>query len=56
MVFKFVGLALTNCNKFGGGVSGSFINFSLEVLEQSREFTNLQEVKLAVCLRQASYM
>ena len=39
--------------KFGGGVSGSFIeescHLSLEVLEQSHEFANLQEIKLTVC-------
>ena len=39
--------------KFGGGISGPFIKeccrLSLEVLEQSHEFTTLQEIKLAVC-------
>ena len=39
--------------KFGGGVSGPLIKercrLSLEVLEQSHEFTNLQEIKLAAC-------
>ena len=39
--------------KFGGGVSGPFIKehccLLLEVLEQSHEFTNLQEIKLAAC-------
>ena len=39
--------------KFGDGASGSFIKehcrLLLEVLEQSHEFANLQEMKLAVC-------
>ena len=36
--------------KFGDGVSGPFIRPSpAEVLEQSHEFANLQEIKLAVC-------
>ena len=41
--------------KFGGGISDPFIkercHLSLEVLEQSHEFTNLQEIKLAACQR-----
>ena len=55
-VFKFGGLApnrLLEEFKFGGGVSGPFIKercrFLLEVLEQSHEFANLQEIKLAAC-------
>ena len=49
----------TNCQKilaefkFGSGVSGPFIkqrcHLSLEALEQSHEFPNLQEIKLAAC-------
>ena len=39
--------------KFGGDISGPFIReryrLSLEVLEQSHEFANLQEIKLAEC-------
>ena len=39
--------------KFVGGVSGLFIKercrLLLEVLEQSHEFANLQEIKLAAC-------
>ena len=39
--------------KLGNGASGSFIRecfpLSLEVLEQSHEFANLQESKPAVC-------
>ena len=46
--------------KFGSGVSGLFIeehcHLLLEALKQSHEFTNLQEMKLAACLRWASYM
>ena len=39
--------------KFGSDVSGPLIKvrccLSLEVLEQSRELANLQEIKLAAC-------
>ena len=39
--------------KFGGGVSGLFIReccrLSLEVLEQSQEFANLQKINPAAC-------
>ena len=39
--------------KFGSGASVPFIkkrcHFSLEVLEQSHKFENLQEIKLAAC-------
>ena len=34
---------------FGGGISGQCCCLSLEVLEQSHEFTNLQGIKLAAC-------
>ena len=47
------GPKLTVKNKFGGGASSPFIQvhccLSLEVLEQSHEFANLQEIKLAAC-------
>ena len=39
--------------QFGSGISSSFIKeryrLSLEVLEQTHEFANLQEIKLAAC-------
>ena len=40
-------------SKFGGDISGLFMkeryHLSLEVLEQSHGFANLQEIKLPVC-------
>ena len=59
VVFKFGGLVPTDRKnilavfKFSSGVSGPFIKehrcLSLEVREQSCEFANLQEIKLAAC-------